>query len=51
MVKAFTVAKTGDDDEAAEEVASVGYVPDLLSEMKLLQYAGIGFGEIETYRL
>jgi hypothetical protein len=30
MSQAFAVAKTGDDDDAAEEVASVGYVPDLL---------------------
>jgi len=36
MSQAFTVAKTGDDEEAAEEVGAVGYVPDLLQEMKLL---------------
>ena len=33
------------------EVPVIGNVPDLLADSKLYEWAGIGFGEQETYRL
>lgn len=42
----------GDEEEAEpEEVPPVGYVPDLLSDAQMYQWAGIGFGQQEIYRL
>ena len=29
----------------------MGNVPDLMSEVKLFEWAGVGFGEVETYRI
>mmetsp|Transcript_40301 Transcript_40301/g.61500 ORF Transcript_40301/g.61500 Transcript_40301/m.61500 type:complete len:267 (-) Transcript_40301:439-1239(-) len=44
---------TGEDGEEAEatEAAPVGLVPDLLEDSEVYQWAGIGFGKQETYRL
>lgn len=41
----------GEEEEEAEaaELNPVGYVPDLLAESKIYQWAGIGFSEQETY--
>lgn len=40
------VDENGDEIEPAEEEpAPVGFVQDLLADMRLFQYAGIGFGE------
>ena len=33
------------------EVVPVGFVADLVADQKLLEWAGIGFGEIESYRI
>ncbi len=38
-------------DEGAAEVTPIGNVADLIADSKLLEWAGIGFGEMETYRL
>lgn len=39
------------ENEEAPEVAPVGYVADLAALSKQWQWAGVGFGEQETYRL
>lgn len=46
-------AEGEDGGEGGEEgeAAPVNNVPDLLAESKSLSWAGIGFGEEETYRL
>lgn len=45
-------AVEGEDDEAEpEEVPPVGFVPDLLNDSQIYQWAGIGFGQQEIYRL
>jgi len=43
----------GEEGAAAEaaEPAALGYVPDLLSDNKILEWAGLGFGEEESYLL
>lgn len=41
----------GEEPAEEAEAAPVNNVPDLLSEARVLQWAGIGFGEEETYRL
>lgn len=41
----------GEEEEAPEEVPPVGLVPDMLAESKIFQWAGIGFGQQELYRL
>ena len=42
----------GDEEEAEPEAAApVGYVPDLLEDAEIYQWAGIGFGQQELYRL
>ena len=40
----------GEAEEGAEAgtAAAIGYVPDLLADSKIYQWAGIGFGETET---
>jgi len=38
-------------EEAAEEVGPVGFVQDMRADSRQWQWAGIGFGEQETYRL
>ena len=38
-------------NEEAVEVGPVGHVPDLLADAKVIEWAGLGFGEYETYRL
>lgn len=49
----FGAVKSPDDDEEAEpaEPAPVGYVPDLIEEAAIFQWAGVGFGQQELYRL
>lgn len=44
---------TGEEEEEAEpaEVTPVGLCPDLLEDANLYQWAGIGFGKQELYRL
>jgi len=32
-------------------VNPIGFVPDLMEDAKVIEWAGIGFGEIETYRI
>ena len=48
-----TFAGPQPDEEGGEppEAAPVGFVADLMSNAKLWQWAGIGFGEQETHRL
>ena len=47
--------KPGVDDEGnpipVEDPAPVGVVPDLLADSQMYQWAGIGFGQQEMYRL
>ena len=40
-----------DDPEAVPEVGPVGMVQNLAADSKIFQWAGIGFGESETYLL
>lgn len=35
----------GDDEEEVEAAAPVGFVPDLLEEAQVWQWAGIGFSQ------
>ena len=54
MQEQFGGKKAGGDDEEAEEpaeAAPVGFVPDLLEDARVYQWAGIGFGKQELYRL
>ena len=55
MKNQFGTAKppVGEDGEAEEvaEAEPVGLVPDLLEDSYVYQWAGIGFGEKELYRL
>lgn len=44
-------ADAGDDDEAAPAGEAIAYVPDLLSEAKVYEWAGIGFGQQEIMLL
>jgi len=41
----------GEEDAEPEEVPPVGFVPDLLCDAQMYQWAGIGFGKQELYRL
>jgi len=45
------VPAEGEEEEAPEEVPPVGNVPDLLAEANIYQWAGVGFGQQELYRL
>ena len=29
----------------------IGFVPDLMEESKIFEWGGVGFGELETYRI
>lgn len=52
MLYDFKAPKTeGEEEEEAEapELNPVGYVPNLLAESRIYQWAGIGFSEQETY--
>ena len=40
-----------DEDVAPEEPAPIGHCQDLLGDRKIFQWAGIGFGEQESYML
>ncbi len=40
----------GGEPEAAE-VGPIGNVADLIADSKIFEWAGIGFGEIETWRI
>jgi len=40
-----------DEGEDEAEVPAVGFVPDLIADSQMYQWAGIGFGKQETYRL
>ena len=59
MKKAFPAGKKmggddGDDDAGdgdGEAAAAVGFVPDLLEDAQVYQWAGIGFSQQELYRL
>ena len=53
MKTQFGKKKGGEGEEAQEdaEPGPVCYVPDLLEEAKIWQWAGIGFGQQELYRL
>lgn len=41
----------GEEEEAVEDANPVGLVQDMRADSKQWQWAGIGFGEQETYRL
>lgn len=46
------VKPTGEDEDAeVAEAEPVGEVPDLLQDSYVYQWAGVGFGQQETYRL
>ena len=51
MQKAFALPQPEEEGGEIPEVAPVGFVSDLLADSKIWQWAGIGFGEQETYRL
>jgi len=51
MQKVFQGPPPDEDSGEVPEAAPVGYVADLLAYSKVWQWAGIGFGEQETYRL
>lgn len=52
MKEQFGGPPPGDDEEEAPaEAAPVGHVPDLLEDATIYQWAGIGFGQQELYRL
>ena len=40
-----------DDPDNIPEVGPVGMVQNLMADMKIFQWAGVGFGEQETYCL
>lgn len=44
-------AEGGEEEEAVDDAGPVGFVQDLRADSKQWQWAGIGFGEQETYRL
>ena len=45
------MAETEEEEAQPEEVNPIGFVPDLLADVKLFEWAGIGFGEVEAYRI
>jgi radial spoke head protein 4A len=51
MQKAFAGPQPEEEGGEVPEVQPVGYVADLLAQAKVWRWAGIGFGEQETYRL
>lgn len=51
MQRAFAGPQPEEEGGEVPEVAPVGFVADLIANSKVWQWAGIGFGEQETYRL
>lgn len=51
MQKVFQGPQPEEGSDEPPEVAPVGFVADLMASSKVWQWAGIGFGEQETYRL
>lgn len=51
MQKVFRPPVSEDNEEEPAEVPAVGHVHDLMALSKQWQWAGVGFGEQETYRL
>ena len=49
--KLFELPKGEDGDDEVVELPVVGSVPDLLTESKIFEWAGISFGDKEIYRL
>ena len=47
----FEKPQAEEEGEEPPELAPVGNVPNLLVESKVYEWAGIGFGEQETYRI
>mmetsp|Transcript_27338 Transcript_27338/g.20475 ORF Transcript_27338/g.20475 Transcript_27338/m.20475 type:complete len:208 (-) Transcript_27338:700-1323(-) len=43
--------ETEEEEQEAPELAPIGYVPNLLQDSQLFEWAGIGFGEKEIYRI
>lgn len=42
----------GGDEEAEQgEPPQIGYIPDMMEELQLLERAGLGFGEKETFKI
>jgi radial spoke head protein 4A len=40
-----------DGEEEAGEPPQIGYIPDMMEELQLLERAGLGFGEKETFKI
>jgi radial spoke head protein 4A len=40
-----------EEDQEPPEIGPIGFVPDIMADAKLFEWAGIGFGEQETYRI
>lgn len=51
MQKHFAQPQPEEEGGDVPEIAPVGFVADLLADSKVWQWAGIGFGEMEVYRL
>ena len=51
MQKLFQGPQPDEEGNEPEPAAAVGFVSDLLATSKVWQWAGVGFGEQETYRL
>lgn len=51
MQKLFQGPQPDEEGNEPEPAAAVGFVSDLLATSKIWQWAGVGFGEQETYRL
>ena len=47
----YPSAPTDDPEAEPEPLPECGIVQDLINESTIWQWAGIGFGEAETYRL
>jgi hypothetical protein len=51
MQKRFAGPQPEEEGGEVPEVAAVGFVQDLRCDSRVFQWAGIGFGEQETYRI
>jgi hypothetical protein len=51
MQKKFAKPQPDEDGNMPEEAGPVTYINDLMKESRIWQWAGIGFGEQECYRL
>lgn len=40
-----------DGEEEAGEPPQIGYIPDMMEELQLLERAGLGFGDKETFKI